>query len=142
MKLFKTISILAVIIILLFAFCIPLFAADTAKTPNPLTDLTWVVVTAAVSALSGKFFSWLSARLTKSKYVPESVIVWLDKIKDEDIANAVTEARKLAGMTNPERIAWARKYLQDRYAQLPTSVANQMLETKIQEIIKTPQMVK
>jgi len=107
-----------------------------------MNDLVWIVVTAAVSTLSGSFFGWLSKRLTKSKYVPESVIVWLDQIKEADIADAVTEARKLAGMTSAERIAWARKYLQDRYTQLPSSVANQILETKYQEIVKTPQLVK
>lgn len=105
-----------------------------------IMELAWYVITPILVASSGKFFSWLSGRLTKAKYVPESVIVWLDQVKDTDIANAVMEARKLIGMTPAERLVWARKYLQGRYKQLPSSVANQMLETKIQEIIKTPEL--
>jgi hypothetical protein len=109
---------------------------------DTVMQLAWLVITPVLVAASGKFFSWLAKTLTKQKYVPASVIEWLNQIKDADIADAVLEARKLVTMSSEERMAWARKYLQDRYKQLPSSVANQILETKIQEIIKTPAMPK
>lgn len=142
MKISRSIM-LTMLILLVMVVCLPVivFAADN-SIPNPLKELTWYVVTAAVAAVSGKFFSWLSKRLTKAKYVPESVIVWLDQIEDQDVINAINEARKLVTYTPSQKIEWARKYLQDRYKQLPSSVANQIIETKIQETIKTPQLLR
>lgn len=136
---FKSMTVFMVLI-LVVCVCSIVCAADNSL-PNPAKELAWYVVTAAVAAVSGKFFSWLSKRLTKAKYVPPSVAIWLEQIDEQDITNAINEARNIIGMTPAQRIEWARKYLQDRYKQLPSSVANQMLETKYQEIVKTPQLI-
>jgi len=163
MKLSRTISILAVFLLLItcmMVFAVNIgYAADTTQTaissagsaaapqtvatqpPNLLVEWGGYILTLVLVPAASKFFSWLSKRLTTAKYVPKSVQIWVDQINESDIADAVNEARKLISMIPTERIAWARKYLQDRYKQLPSSVANKLLEDKYQEIVKTPQLI-
>ena len=157
MKLSRITSILAVFLLLItcmMVFAVNIgYAADTTQTaistagstttnqPNPLAELGGYALTIILTPIVAIFTNWLSKRLTKAKYVPKSVAVWLDQIEESDITDAITEARKLIGMTPAERMEWARKYLQDRYKQLPSNVANKLLEDKYQEIVKTPQLI-
>lgn len=148
----KNISFLAILTILLIT-CMMVFAvnmvyaADTTQTaistggntttstqPNLLVEFGGYALTLILVPLFSKLTAWLITQ----KFVPASVKPWLAQIDETDIANAITEARKLINMTPAERLEWARKYLQDRYKQLPSSVANKLLEDKYQEIVKSP----
>lgn len=110
MKMFRTISILAVITILLFAFCIPLFAADTSgSTTAGNTNLSRIFdIAATIAAACGFIWGLIKSRFQLSGKTQSAIKLLTDNgITLDSIENILHEASVFSKMTNSEKQTYA-----------------------------------
>jgi len=130
MKRFKTISILAVMLILIFAVCIPLFAADTSgSTTAGNTNLSRIFdIAATIAAACGFIWGLIKSRFQLSGKTQAAIKLLTDNgITLDAIENILYEASAFSKMTNSEKQTYAAEEIRKAAARSGITVKDAAL---------------
>jgi predicted PurR-regulated permease PerM len=104
-------------------------------TKTKLDLLGWILA-AVLPPLVSAFTHWITKQKTIEKIVPPTVQQWLNSIDPAVVEKAILEAQALTSNTPEQRIALVRNKLQKIVPDMPSSVANYLIEAAYQRVVK------